>query len=209
MDNEINRIANSIEMTESKGGVVQAEPLNGRTEKYYDCLLDFDSPNMRVKSFINQVIQGIDIADCISKIDKETEYVVRVPLNLKNAYDEGKIFIAQNKDTGVLRPILAKWNENGKYEFVSPMEMIEKTTINEFASFQNIAARCQNIIVQQQLAQLSALMEETYKIVYRIEQGQYDDRIGMLHAGRDQIMLAILDPANIDINGLSNGRNNI
>ena len=63
--------------------------------------------------------------------------------------------------------------------------------------------------IQQQIAQLSELMEQTHEVVRRIEQGQYDDRIGLLNAGRNQILLALSDPEHIDMDELKAGRNNL
>jgi len=171
--------------------------------------VDADLPQIPFRQLVNQALQNVNLASVISKIEKGTEYVVKVPLEFKKAYDEGKVFVAQNKDTGVLRPILAKWNDDGKYEFVSPMEMVEKTASNGGNALQGIADRYQNMAIQQQIAQLSELMEQTHEVVRRIEQGQYDDRIGLLNAGRNQIILALSDPDNIDQAELNAGRNNL
>lgn len=180
-------------------------PLSPRKE----WLVVADIPQIPFRQLLNQALQDVNLGSIISKVEKGTEYVVQVPLEFKKAYDEGKVFVAQNKDSGVLRPILAKWNENGKYEFVSPMEMIERAKPQDGKVLQGAADRYQNMAMQQQIAELSALMEQTHEVVRRIEQGQYDDRIGLLNAGRNQIMLALSDPEHIDQAELANGRNNL
>lgn len=197
---EIIKVNNEIiETPEETSPVVQLK----------EWFVDADLPQIPFRQLVNQALQNVNLASVISKIEKGTEYVVKVPLEFKKAYDEGKVFVAQNKDTGVLRPILAKWNDDGKYEFVSPMEMVEKTASNGGNALQGIADRYQNMAMQQQIAQLSELMEQTHEIVRRIEQGQYDDRIGLLNAGRNQIILALSDPDNIDQAELNAGRNNL
>src|SRR5699024_8681241 len=47
------------------------------------------------------------------------------------------------------------------------------------------------IYMQQQIAELADALQETYRAVRRIEQGQMDDRIGLLLAGRDQIRYSL------------------
>jgi len=171
--------------------------------------VDSDLPQVSFRQLVNQALQNVNLANVVSKIEKGTEYVVKVPLEFKKAYAEGKVFISQNSETGVLRPMLAKYNESGKYEFVSPMEMVEQTTKQGGSALQGVADRYQNMAMQQQIAQLSELMEQTHEVVRRIEQGQYDDRIGLLNAGRNQILLALSDPDNIDMDELKAGRNHL
>ena len=45
--------------------------------------------------------------------------------------------------------------------------------------------------MQQQMAQLSERIEETYQTVEMIERGQQDDRVAFIEAGRKEIMLAL------------------
>lgn len=164
-----------------------------------------DLPHIPFKQLVNSILQRVSIGDVISKIESETEYVVQVPLKFKEAFEKGEVFIAQNKDTLQLIPQLAKYNDKGKYEFVGPMDMIERKAITG-APLQGIADRYQNIAMQQQMAQLSELMEKTHETVRRIEQGQYDDRIGHLIAGKNMICLALSNPDHINEAELNSGR---
>ena len=164
-----------------------------------------DLPHIPFKQLVNSILQRVSIGDVISKIESETEYVVPVRLKFKEAFEKGEVFIAQNKDTLQLIPQLAKYNDKGKYEFVGPMDMIERKAITG-APLQGIADRYQNIAMQQQMAQLSELMEKTHETVRRIEQGQYDDRIGHLIAGKNMICLALSNPDHINEAELNSGR---
>lgn len=45
--------------------------------------------------------------------------------------------------------------------------------------------------MQQQMNELIGIVETTYKAVERIEHGQMDDRIALLEAGRQGVILAL------------------
>lgn len=197
------------ELVEVKNKIIETSEEITPVVQFKEWFVDSDLPHIPFRQLVNKALQDVNLASVISKIEKGTEYVVKVPLEFKKAYDEGKVFVAQNSETGILRPILAKYNDKGKYEFVSPMEMVERTTTQGGNALQGVADRYQNMAIQQQIAQLSELMEQTHEVVRRIEQGQYDDRIGLLNAGRNQILLALSDPDNIDMDELKAGRNNL
>lgn len=197
------------ELVEVKNKIIETSEEITPVVQFKEWFVDSDLPLIPFRQLVNRALQDVNLASVISKIEKGTEYVVKVPLEFKKAYDEGKVFVAQNSETGILRPILAKYNDKGKYEFVSPMEMVERTTTQGGNALQGVADRYQNMAIQQQIAQLSELMEQTHEVVRRIEQGQYDDRIGLLNAGRNQILLALSDPEHIDMDELKAGRNNL
>lgn len=197
------------ELVEVKNEIIETSEEITPVVQFKEWFVDSDLPQIPFRQLVNRALQDVNLASMISKIEKGTEYVVKVPLEFKKAYDEGKVFVAQNSETGILRPILAKYNDKGKYEFVSPMEMVERTTTQGRNALQGVADRYQNMAIQQQIAQLSELMEQTHEVVRRIEQGQYDDRIGLLNAGRNQILLALSDPEHIDMDELKAGRNNL
>lgn len=178
-----------------------AEPiLHGK-----EWLVTEDLPNLTVRQIVNQVLQRVSLGNVISKIERGSEYVVQVPLKFKEAFEKGEVFISQNKDTLQLRPQLSKYNSEGKYEFVGPMDMIERKT---FAGdpLHSIADRYQNMAMQQQLNQISELLEMANETVQRIEQGQYADRKGLLVAGKNMICRALSDPEHIDFDELKKGR---
>lgn len=173
-----------------------------------DLQISSNTPNVSITQIINQVLQRVNLGDAISKVKKGVEYVVQVPLKYKEAYEAGEVFIVQNQTTKELRPQLARVVENGRHEFVAPLDMVERN-VAQGTTLQNIANNYHNLAMQQQMAQLSALMEKTHKTVLRIEEGQYDDRIGQLMAGRNEIVLALSDPEHINEAELNAGRNNL
>lgn len=192
-----------------KKDTIEIYEQNSQTNIIKDCFIDSDLVGISLEKILNEIIKGLDIADIISKIEKNKEYVVRVPYKFKKAYEQGKVFVMQNKDTGALRPMLAKWNKNGKYEIVSHMEMIEKNVVSCENAVQDIVSRWQYMALQQQISKISEVLEQAHEVVRRIEQGQHNDRIGLINAGRDQIMIAVSNSENIDMDELKNGRNNL
>lgn len=88
-----------------------------------EMFVESDLPHLPFRQLVNQVLQNINLTDVVSKVENGTEYVVKVPLKFKKAYAEGKVFVVQNSDTGILRPMLAKWNDDGKKLFpITPAE---------------------------------------------------------------------------------------
>lgn len=65
------------------------------------------------------------------------------------------------------------------------------------------------IYMQQQIAELADALQETYRAVRRIEQGQMDDRIGLLLAGRDQIRYSLNAAPEEKISAMASGRSNM
>ena len=113
------------ELVEVKNKIIETSEEITPVVQFKEWVVDSDLPHIPFRQLVNKALQDVNLASVISKIEKGTEYVVKVPLEFKKAYDEGKVFVAQNSETGILRPILAKYNDKGKYEFVSPMEMVE------------------------------------------------------------------------------------
>ena len=56
----------------------------------------------------------------------------------------------------------------------------------------DVSVNMQMMAMQQQLAKLTELVQATYEVVKRIEQGQIDDRVGKLRAGKEGMEQAIL-----------------
>lgn len=139
---------------------------------------------------INRFFQFVDVNQIMNGIQKGKEYIVQIPSQFKEGFEAGKYFIMENSDTGKTWPVLMEKLENGKNQIVTPLPvkaqeyLIGNPMRDYFTSFQN--AR-----IQQQLHEISELLEQTLEVVNRIEHGQLDDRIGMLKAGKQQIFLAL------------------
>lgn len=139
---------------------------------------------------VDKVAQYVNIADIVSNIEKSAEYVVQIPTKYKDAFDAGEVFINKNKKTGIEWPTLMRKTDNGQYIFVGDLP-IKQQEFYRGNPFQEICINYHNIVTQQQLAEISQSIVETYQIVKMIERGQQDDRIALIDAGREQVLLAM------------------
>lgn len=139
---------------------------------------------------VDKVAQYVNIADIVSNIEKSAEYVVQIPAKYKDAFDGGEVFINKNKKTGIEWPTLMRKTDNGQYEFVGNLP-IKQQEFYRGNPFQEICINYHNIATQQQLAEISQSIVETYQTVKMIERGQQDDRIALIDAGREQVLLAM------------------
>ena len=143
-----------------------------------------------IDSLLAKLVQYANITDALSHVEKTVEYVVQIPLKHTEAFAANELFLNQNSKTGVMWPTLYKYLDNGKRQFVDNLP-IKQEEIFRGNPFETIASSYHNLYIQNQINDLSELMNRTYHAVERIEKGQMDDRIGFLMAGRDQIIYAL------------------
>lgn len=148
------------------------------------------TPNIDFRGIVNRIFQYVDIADVISKVEKGAKYVVQIPAELQGGFQSGEYWIMENKDTGKLWPILMKLGDDGKNKIVTPLG-IKKEEFYQGNPVKDITNNFHNIYLQQKLDEIAGLLEETIEAVQRVEQGQKDDRIGLLEAGKQGIILAL------------------
>ena len=163
-------------------------PQNGKT-----LYISQTTEGIDYRSFLGQVVQYINMADVLAKIKAGTQYVVQIPTEYQAAFQAGKSFLMENKETGKRWPTLMRVAKSGRNEVVTPLPIKEQSFV-QGNPIQDLANGFQNILIQQQMAQLALVAEETYRVVERIEHGQMDDRIGLLLAGKNGISLALSMP---------------
>lgn len=146
--------------------------------------------SLDIKEFVNKIFQYVDIANVINKIEKGAEYVVQIPAEFQGGFKTGEYWIMENKKTGNLWPTLMKLGDDGKNQIVTPLA-IKKEEFLQGNPVKDIANNYNNIILQQKLNEIAGMLEETIDAVRRIEQGQKDDRIGLLESGKQGILLAL------------------
>ena len=149
-----------------------------------------DSKGIEFNALLEQAVQCVSMGDILSKIHAGTQYVVQIPAEFQSAYESGEMFIMENMKTGKKWPSLMKIAEDGKQQVVTPLPIAEQAVIQgnpiqEFADWQY------QLVMQQQMSRLSDIVEKTYRTVKQIENGQLDDRIGLLEAGRKGLLLAM------------------
>lgn len=149
-----------------------------------------DTLSIDFKGMLNQVFQYINIADVVDKIKKGTDYVVQIPTEFQAGLDMGEYWIMENSKNGKLWPTLMELGANGKNKIVTPLPVKMRGFIDGNPA-KDIANNYNNIYMQQQMNELAGLIETTLDTVKRIEYGQMDDRIGLLNAGKQAIILAL------------------
>lgn len=161
-----------------------------------------------INGMLAKLMQYVNMSDALSHVEKTLEYVVQIPIKHRDAFKAGEVFINQNTKTGVMWPTLYETLENGKRKFVDNLP-IKPEEIIHGNPFESIAVSYHNIYMQQQIAELADALQETYRAVKRIEQGQMDDRIGLLLAGRDQIRYSLNAAPEEKISAMASGRSNM
>jgi len=152
-----------------------------------------ESKGFDFRALLGQVVQCVNMAEVLGEIKAGTQYVVQIPAQFRAAYESGEMFLMENMKTGKMWPSLMKITENGQHQVVTPLP-IAKQAVVQGNPVQELAAGHHNMLMQQQVAQLTAMLERTYRVVERIEHGQMDDRIGLLEAGKNGLILAMSMP---------------
>ena len=149
---------------------------------------DFD-----FQTLLGQVVQYVNMGEILAEIKAGTQYVVQIPAQFQAAYESGELFIMQNQKSGKMWPTLMRIAEDGRQHVVTPLPITEQAIV-QGNPIQELASSQHNLLMQQQMARLSDMIETTYRAVERIEHGQMDDRIGLLEAGKNGLILAMTLP---------------
>lgn len=146
--------------------------------------------NIDLRGILNQVCQYVDLASVLSKIERGAEYIVHIPTEFQTGFEAGKYWIMESSKTGKLWPSLMELGEDGRNHIVTPLP-IKKRDVIQGNPAKEIADHYHNMYLQQQMNELSGLIESALDTVKRIEHGQMDDRIALLNAGRQGVILAL------------------
>lgn len=142
------------------------------------------------KGILAKAVQWADIGKVAGAIEKKAEYVVQIPAKYQKQFEAGELFINKNSKTGIEWPTLMRKADNGRYQFVDNLP-IKQQKFLQGNPFHDICQDYQNMCIQQQLAKLSEEISDLKDGVKFIAQGQQDDRVGLIKAGREEIMLAL------------------
>lgn len=153
-----------------------------------------DTKGVDFHVLLGQIVQCVNMSDILAKIKAGTQYVVQIPAEFQKAYESGEMFIMENMKTGKKWPSLMKIAEDGKQQVVTPLPIAEQAIVQGNPA-QELANCHYNMLMQQQIAQLTEMVERTYRVVEQIKHGQMDDRIGLLEAGKNGLILAMSMPA--------------
>ena len=143
------------------------------------------------------VVQMFSAADLFGKIQTGIEYVVQVPAEYKADLASGALEMLHGQESGKTWATIVRKLESGKNEIVANCPIAEEMRVKG-NPIQDMAGVYQNLYMQQKLNELSDQIKEVYEAVKRIEQGQTDDRIGILMSGRDDMILALKNPDDVE-----------
>lgn len=152
-----------------------------------------DTKTIDFHALLGQIVQCVNMGEILAEIKAGTQYVVQIPAEFQAAYESGEMFIMENMKTGKKWPSLMKIAEDGKYQVVTPLPIAEQAIV-QGNPVQELANSHHNMLMQQQVAQLTEMVERTYRVVEQINHGQMDDRIGLLEAGKNGLILAMSMP---------------
>ena len=158
----------------------------------YKKILTINSSTLDIdyKGAINKIFQYVNIADIINKVEKGVEYIVKIPSEFEGGFKVGDFWIMENQKSGKLWPNLMKLGDDGRQQIVTPLP-IKKEEFFKGNPVNDITSNFHNIYMQNKINEISSMLEETIEAVRRIENGQKDDRIGKLEAGKQGILLAM------------------
>lgn len=180
-------------------------------EILYGKVLDLNAstPNIDLRGLVNKLCQYVNIAEVIGTIKTGAEYVVQIPSEFQGGFDKGTYWIMENSKTGVQWPSLMELGADGKNHIVTPLP-VKKREFIQNNPVKEITDHYHNLYMQEQINELAGMMEATLDTVKRIEHGQMDDRIGLLNAGRQGVILALSQKDEASRPGaLLNAANNI
>ena len=192
----------SSDVTAQEGEVV--EVLYGKVLN-----IQQSTPDIDFREIIYKVSNYINLAEVLDKVKKGAEYVVQIPTEFQEGFDTGKYWIMEISKTGKMWPSLMERSEDGKNHIVTPLA-VKKQEFIQGNPTREITSTYQNLYMQQQINELSGLIETTLDTVKRIEEGQWDDRIGLLNSGKDAFILALAQKDNASRpNAIALAMNNI
>ena len=152
-----------------------------------------DTKGVDFHALLGQIVQCVNMSEILAEIKAGTQYVVQIPAEFQAAYESGEMFIMENMKTGRKWPSLMKIAEDGQHQVVTPLPIAEQAIV-QGTPVQELANSHHNMLMQQQVARLTEMVERTYRVVEQIKHGQMDDRIGLLEAGKNGLILAMSMP---------------
>lgn len=152
-----------------------------------------DSKNVDYTMLLSQALQCVNTAEILSKVEVGTQYVVQIPAEFRQAYESGEMFVMENMKTGQKWPSLMEIAANGRKQVVTPLPIAEQAVV-QGNPIQELANSQYNLLMQRQMTHLTNVVENAYRVVKDIQQGQMDDRIGLLEAGKNGLLLAMSMP---------------
>lgn len=145
---------------------------------------------VNIPAVLNYIASSANFASVVGSIRKGMQYVVEVPAQFQAALNSGELSMLRGESSGKMWATIVRKLENGKNEIVANCPIAEQA-VYQGNPIQDMSTSLYNFQMQQQMDALRQLAEETLEIAKRIEQGQQDDREGLLLSGKNDIILAL------------------
>lgn len=139
---------------------------------------------------LNKVLGFIDVNDIVKNIQKGSEYVVQIPAEFQKQYESGEYWIMKNSETGKEWPTLVRMGEDGRQKIVTPLS-IKKESFIQGNPVQDLTQQFQMARLQSTIQEQTQLLETICKGVKHIQNGQMNDRIALIEAGKKEIAFAL------------------
>ena len=176
----------SNDITVQEPGEPSEEPQSGKV-----LYLDNQTHGIDLSSTLAKVLGCFDTAAVVNGVKSGIQYVVQVPAQFQQGLADGTFSVMESAKTGKQWATLVRKLADGKNEIICNMP-IKPETVVQGNPMHDISVNMQMMALQQQIASLTELVQEVCDTVKRIEQGQTDDRIGLLLAGKEGVEQAML-----------------
>lgn len=147
----------------------------------------------KAKVLVGQILQGArlasDLIEEIASSPETTEYVLRVPKRIQEGLDSGAYKLMQKKTGEMVGEVLQKAADSNRMVVKQKLEVVERTSARAIDA-NSLMTDLSAIAIQQQMAEISAQLDEMIDIAKRIEQGQQDDRFALIQAAEDLLRMA-------------------
>lgn len=149
------------------------------------------TPGIDINAALARILRCFDTAGIIRTVKTGVQYVVQVPAEFQKGLADGTFSVMESAKSGKQWATLVQKLPGGKNEIVCNMP-IKPESVMQGNPMHDMSVNMQMMALQQQIASLTELVQEVCDTVKRIEQGQTDDRIGLLLAGKQGIEQAML-----------------
>lgn len=158
----------------------------------YTKVIHSSDPNLKIpfNDVLDKVLGFINVNDIVENIQKGSEYVVQIPAEFQRQYESGEYWIMKNSETGKEWPTLVRMGEDSRQKIVTPLS-IKKESFIQGNPVQDLTQQFQMARLQSTIQEQTQLLETICKGVKHIQNGQMNDRIALIEAGKKEIAFAL------------------
>ncbi len=160
-----------------------------------EIILDADKiPTDEIQKALRFFSRAGNVGQKIKKtIDQESDYILKIPKDIKEGLDKGFFWFNEKKDGGGILPDVWGFSEEGR------KRVQERLTVEKgVKDYSSLSDSLQSYATQQQLAQMAEDLKNVLEIVERIDAGMTADRFAEIEGACDLLEDAklMVDPEN-------------